>query len=231
MSPVRPICEVAQLGLMPYQQAWDLQNELVAARSRDEIPDQLLLLEHPHIYTLGTSGDVANLLMPPDERDRLGIRVLHVDRGGDITYHGPGQLVGYPIIKLPRSPENNLRADFIGYVRKLEKVIINTLADFGITGKPIAGLTGVWVETPTGSEKICAMGVKINVKAVTKHGFALNVNTDMRYFEGIIPCGIDDKGVTSMAQLRGEPVNMDAVMARLIVHFGAVFGLGMIYRD
>src|SRR5687768_16316927 len=165
-------------GRIPYSDAWALQNELVEARGRGEAPDRLLLLEHPHTYTLGSSGKDEHLLMPSEERERLGVEVLRVDRGGDITYHGPGQLVGYPIIQLERG-DGRLRSDVVGYVRNLEQVIIRTLAEYGITGKPIAGLTGVWVETLRGDEKIAAIGVKINVKAVTKHGFALNLNTDL----------------------------------------------------
>lgn len=220
------MCEVWELGRIPYQQAWDLQNRLVDERSHPPAPDRLLLLEHPHVYTLGSSGHDDYVLMPPAECERLGVEVLHVDRGGDVTYHGPGQLVGYPIMQLPRSPEG-FRADVVGYVRKLETVIIHTLADYGIAGKPIPGLTGVWVDTPSGEAKICAIGVKVNVRAVTKHGFALNLNTDLRYFDGIIPCGIHDKGVTSLTQLLGAPVAEAEVRQRLIAHFGAVFACEM----
>ncbi len=223
-------CEVWRLGRIPYREAWDLQNPLVEARSRSEAPDRLLLLEHPHVYTLGSSARDEHLLWPPEKCERLGIEVVRVDRGGDITYHGPGQLVGYPIIRLPRSEAAGLRADFTGYVRKLEAVIIRTLADFGIAAKPLPGLTGVWVDTPSGEAKICAIGVRINTRAVTKHGFALNVNTDLRYFEGIIPCGIADRGVTSMAALRGAPVDESEVVERLVAHFGARFGLEMARR-
>jgi lipoyl(octanoyl) transferase len=222
------LCEVWQVGRMPYRQAWDLQNRLVDERGRLAAPDRLLLLEHPHTYTLGSSGHDENLLMPPEERDRLGVTVLRVDRGGDITYHGPGQLIGYPIMQLSRSEAGSLRTDVVGYIRKLETVVIATLADFGIAGKPIAGLTGVWVDTPGGEMKVCAIGVKINVRAVTKHGFALNINTDLRYFEGIVPCGIADKGVTSMAQLLGVVVDETEVTRRVVNHFGTVFSLNMV---
>jgi lipoyl(octanoyl) transferase len=211
---------------VPYQQAWDWQNTLAEQCGRGEIPDRLLLLQHPHTYTLGTSAHEDNLLLSPDELTQRGITVFHVDRGGDITYHGPGQLVGYPIIQLPRASDT-LRMDVIGYVRNIEQVIIGTLADYGVVGKPISGLTGVWVDTPAGEAKICAIGVRVNVRAVTKHGFALNLNTDLSYFEGIIPCGIPDKGVTSLAQLLGMPVDEMAVTQRLIDHFGAVFGFEM----
>jgi lipoyl(octanoyl) transferase len=216
------VCEVLRPGRVAYQQAWDWQNALAEARGRGDIPDRLILLEHPHTYTLGTSAHDEHLLLTPDELAQRGIEIFRVDRGGDITYHGPGQIVGYPIMQLPRAGET-LRADVIGYVRRLELVIIRLLADYGINGQPIPGLTGVWV----GDTKVCAIGVRINVRAVTKHGFALNVNTDLRYFDGIIPCGIRDKGVTSLAALLGAPVDMDEVTARLIAHFGAVFAREM----
>ena len=219
-------CEVWQLGCIDYQTAWDLQDRLVQERSQDKILDRLLLLEHPHTYTLGSAGHEEYILFSEAERQARGITIFQIDRGGDVTYHGPGQLVGYPIIKLPRSSER-LKLDVRGYLRNLEQVIINTLADFDIVGKRIDGLTGVWVDTPRGEEKICAIGVKINVKAVTKHGFALNINTDMDYFGGIIPCGIRDKGVTSMAQLLSETVDERAVGTALIAHFGIIFEFNM----
>jgi lipoyl(octanoyl) transferase len=222
---MNPVCEVWRLGRVPYAEAWALQNRLADERSRGG-SDRLLLLEHPHTYTLGSSGHDEHLLMPPEERERLGVGVFYVDRGGDITYHGPGQLVGYPILRLER---DNLRADFVGYVRRLEQVIIATVADYGVIAKPIKGMTGVWVETPGsqsehGETKLAAIGVRINVRAVTKHGFALNLNPDLSYFDGIIPCGIHDKGVTSLAALLGAAVDEADVTRRLIGHFGAVFG-------
>ncbi len=225
-----PICEVLQPGRVPYQQAWEWQNALADSRARGESPDRLLLLEHPPTYTLGTSGHDENLLLSPAELARRGIQVFRVDRGGDITYHGPGQIVGYPILQLPRAPET-LRADVIGYMRGLEQIIIRTLADYGVVGKPIPGLTGVWVDTPTGEAKICAMGVRVSVKAVTKHGFALNVNTDLSYFEGIIPCGITGKGVTSLSALLGQPVDESGVRCRLIAHFGDQFHYHMVTAE
>lgn len=223
-----PRCEVWNLGLMPYQNAWNLQDQLVRERSQSNTPNRLLLVQHPHVYTLGTSGHDENLLLTDQERERLGIDIFRIDRGGDVTYHGPGQIVGYPIVQLPREGHQNLRLDVRGYVRNLESVIIRTLSDYGITGKLIDGCTGVWVDTRTGEAKICAIGVKINVKAVTKHGFALNMNTDLSYFDGIIPCGITDKGVTSMAALLGSPVDEAEVTQRIVAHFGAVFGYEMI---
>jgi lipoyl(octanoyl) transferase len=221
------ICEVLQPGCVPYQQAWDWQNTLADQRGRGETPDRLLLISHPHTYTLGTSGHDENLLLSPDELARRGIDLFRVDRGGDITYHGPGQLVGYPIIQLPRDSKT-LRTDVISYMRNLEQVIIRTLADYGVVGYPIPGLTGVWVDTPAGEAKICAMGVRVNVRAVTKHGFALNLNTDLRYFDGIIPCGIADKGVTSLAALLNTPIDEAEAAHRLIHHFSDVFGYEMV---
>jgi len=226
-SVLSPVCEVLQPGPLPYGEAWEWQNQLAEARGRGETPDRLLLLQHPHTYTLGTSGHDENLLLSPDELAQRGIELFRVDRGGDITYHGPGQLVGYPIIQLPRASDT-LRADVIGYVRSLETVIIRTLADYGIMGKTIPGLTGVWVDTPQGEAKVCAIGVRINVRAVTKHGFALNLNTDLSYFDSIIPCGIPDKSVTSLAKLLGPPVDEAEAVERVIRHFGDVFGYTMV---
>ncbi len=221
---MRPVCEVWRLGRVPYAEAWALQNRLAEERGHGGV-DRLLLLQHPHTYTLGSSGHDDYILLPPDELERRGIEVLRVDRGGDVTYHGPGQLVGYPIIQLKR---DNLRPDFVGYVRKLEQAIIALLADYGVAAKPIKGLTGVWVDTPLGDAKIAAIGVKINVRAITKHGFALNLNTDLSYFDGIIPCGIRDKGVTSLAALLGAPVDEAEAAQRFVQHFGDVFDYEMI---
>lgn len=221
------MCEVIRAGCVPYGQAWERQNQLAEARGRGETRDRLLLLQHPHTYTLGTSGHDENLLLSTEELERRGIELFRVDRGGDITYHGPGQLVGYPIIQLLRESDS-LRLNVTGYVRNLEMVIIHTLADYDIVGKPISGLTGVWVDTPQGEAKVCAIGVRINVRAVTKHGFALNLNTDLSYFDGIIPCGINDKGVTSLAKLLSKPVDETEVADRIVQHFGDVFGYEMV---
>ncbi len=177
---------VERLGLVSYNDAWDLQNELHDKRVSGEIGDTLLLLEHPHVYTIGRRGTHADVLRPD-------VEVVETDRGGQVTYHGPGQLVGYPIIDLGPA------ADLVGYVRRLEDVMIRSLARFGIDAGRDEGNTGVWV----GNAKIGAIGVRVT-RNVTKHGFALNVSTDLSYFTGIIPCGITDKGVTSMRVLGCE---------------------------
>lgn len=219
-------CEVWRLGRVAYADAWALQNRLADERASENGIDRLLLLEHPHTYTLGSQGHDEYVLLSEAEREQRGITTVRVDRGGDVTYHGPGQIVGYPIIKLPRDHE--LRTNVVGYVRNLEQVLIGVLAEYGIVAKPVPGLTGVWVDTPRGEEKIAAIGVRVNVKTVTKHGFALNVNTDLGYFEGIIPCGIHDKGVTSMARLLGRPVDEAQVCDQIIRLFGDVFGYHMV---
>lgn len=216
------LCEVWQPGTVDYAEALNLQAEMVQERSQNTVPDRLLLLQHPHTYTLGTAGDENNLVFSESQRAERKIQLFRIDRGGDVTYHGPGQLVGYPIMQLPRTGES-LRIDVHGYVHNIEEVIIRTLSDYGITGQRIPQLTGVWVETANGPQKICAIGVRINTKAVTKHGFALNINTDLDYFMGIIPCGIADKGVTSMAHLLGQTVDEATLTQRLIGHFGTVF--------
>lgn len=232
------ICEVWSLGTIPYEEAWALQRQL----AQPDEPDRLLLLSHPHTYTLGTAADESNVLWDEAERERRGVSLYRVDRGGDVTYHGVGQLVGYPILHLKRlfdspSPARreretggeglSFRLGVVDYLRKLEQVIILTLADYGIDAKTIPGLTGVWVETPRGEEKIAAIGVKVTVKAITQHGFAINLNTDLSYFEGIIPCGIADRGVTSLARLTGAPVDEAAFAEQLITRFGSVFGFEM----
>jgi lipoyl(octanoyl) transferase len=205
-------CQVITSGSMRYADAWALQEELVRLRSADEIPDTLLLLEHSHTYTLGTSGHNENVLLSPEQLTERGIEIHHVNRGGDVTYHGPGQLVGYPIIKLAAGADR-LHADVVTYVRKLEQILIHALSTFGITAYPYPGYTGVWLDQMIDSQvepaKIAAIGVKVNTRRVTMHGFALNVNTDLTYFKGIIPCGITDKPVTSMKSVLGTTQNMD----------------------
>lgn len=218
---------VAELGRVPYEAAWELQRRiqgrLIEQKLRrwahgmepDPLPDVLLLLEHPHVYTLGKSGKPQHLLLSPEQLAEIGATYVPIDRGGDITYHGPGQIVGYPILDLDR-----YFTDIHRYLRTLEEVVIRTCADYGIQAGRIPRLTGVWV----GAEKICAMGIKCS-RWVTMHGFAFNVNPDLRYFGHIIPCGIADKGVTSLERLLGKPIPMQEVQERLVEHFVTLFGI------
>lgn len=205
---------VVRLGRTDYEPAWRLQRRLVALRSAGAIGDALLLTEHEHVYTLGTTGDANHLLAGPEELRTRGAKVYAVERGGDVTYHGPGQIVGYPILDL-----NGYYLDLHRYLRDLEEVVIRTLADYGITGTRDAEFTGVWA----GTAKIAALGVKVS-RWVTMHGFALNVSTDLSYFDRIIPCGIFHKGVTSMEQLLGARVPIAEVSDGLAKHFAGVFG-------
>jgi lipoyl(octanoyl) transferase len=204
-------CCLRELGRMDYGKALELQQQLVAERKQGLIPDQLLLLEHPHVITLGRNGHLENLLADDQVLGRAGILFYPTDRGGDITYHGPGQLVGYPIVDL-----REWKRDVGAYVRAIEQVIIDTLADYAITGGRISGMTGVWVD----GRKIAAIGVHIS-RWVTSHGFALNVSTDLSYFQYIVPCGLT-KPVTSMAEL-GVHATLEEVSRSLTTHFGRVF--------
>lgn len=223
--------EILDLGLVAYQSAWDTQNQLAAEIARDERPATLLLLEHPHTYTFGRRGQAGNLLWDEAELARRGISVHWVDRGGDVTYHGPGQLVGYPLLKLPDS-------DHVGYVRKLEQVLILALARMGLVGGQVKGLSGVWIQPEIASRcarclphqrgnpaKIAAIGVKVDANNVTRHGFALNVDPQMDYFDGIVPCGIQTHAAISMAELLGQAPQMTQVKAQVARAFAEIFGL------
>jgi lipoyl(octanoyl) transferase len=209
------LCHIEQLELVDYAAGLRIQKQKVAQRKAGAIPDTLLLLEHPHVYTLGRNAGPENLLMSVEWLASRGAEVFETDRGGDVTYHGPGQLVGYPILDLTQH-----QRDISWYMRSLEEVFIRTARDFGIEALRCEGAPGVWV----GTDKLTAMGVHLS-RWVTSHGFALNVNTDLRYFEWIVPCGIRDKGVTSLAKLLGHAVDMEMVTERVVEHFGAVFGL------
>lgn len=223
-------CNLVRLGLIEYHAAWDLQRQLAAARAAGAIRDTLLLLEHPHTYTLGRSGHMEHLLMGAEERARRGVTVVEVDRGGDITYHGPGQLVAYPILYLGRADHRGHlpTADYMGYLRRLEEVLIRTLAAVGVEGRREEGYTGVWVDTPNGAAKVAAIGVRVSAQGVSMHGVALNVDPDLDYFKGIIPCGIADRPVTSLRELLGDAApSMQQVTDCFAAAFAEVFGYRM----
>ena len=222
------------LGRIAYQEAWDIQEALMkeglaikAARisepgsaiAQQEITQQLLVVEHPHVYTLGKSGAMENLLINNQLMTELGVSFYKTNRGGDITYHGPGQLVAYPVLDLEA-----FKTDLGWYMRSLEEVIIQTIAAFGIKGERLPGSTGVWLDTHDFSKarKICAMGVKCS-RWITIHGLALNVNTDLSFFGHIVPCGITDKGVTSMAKELSSPVDEAEVKREFLKQFAKIF--------
>jgi len=210
-APVR-LCEARDLGRMRWAEAYALQQELGEQRKRGEIRDQLLLVEHPHVITMGRNGHMSNVIAGEDILSRAGIDFHHTNRGGDVTYHGPGQLVGYPILDL-----NDWKRDVHAYVRAIEEVIIRTIGVYGLTGTRVPGATGVWVD----GAKVCAIGVHIS-RWVTSHGFALNVETDLQYFQYIIPCGLT-LPVTSMRAL-GVEAGLDEVKQVLRQQFAQVFG-------
>jgi lipoyl(octanoyl) transferase len=225
------------LGLIDYKEAWDYQEkkfdeiiqEKLQNRERSDAEksltsNYLLFCQHPHVYTLGKSGDASNLLINKDDLKKRGASFHHINRGGDITYHGPGQIVGYPIIDL-----DNFTTDIHKYLRSLEESIIITLGEFGIIGGRIPGLTGVWLdaEHKAKARKICAIGVKTS-RWVTMHGFALNVNTDLNYFNYIVPCGIDDKAVTSISkELKGD-VEISSVEEKIKQNIEKVFEMKLV---
>ena len=209
------LMQVRRLGLVSYGDALELQAELVRQRRADEIPDTLLLLEHPHVITLGSGSHDENVLVTPEERAARGIELFDTGRGGDVTYHGPGQLVGYPIFDL--KPD---RQDLHRYLRDIEEALIGVLSDFGLRGGRKEGLTGVWVD----GRKLAAIGVRVSSGWITSHGFALNVTTDLSFFGTIVPCGIRDQGVGSLATELGRPVQMAEAEASAVRWFERIFG-------
>lgn len=249
------LCDVVDLGLIEYETAWKLQDQYAAEIAEGERPATLLLLEHPHVYTFGRRGKQENLLWGETQLKEKGIAIHWVDRGGDVTYHGPGQLVGYPLLplggvrSLPTSGVQSLetlestripQADYVGYVRKLEKTLIVALARLGLVAGQRSGLTGVWIQADVHSRcprckpedrkkpaKIAAIGVKVDARGVSRHGFALNVNPEMEYWEGIIACGLQDEPIVSLADLFSEPPSMEQVKMEVIAAFGEVFGYEM----
>jgi lipoyl(octanoyl) transferase len=221
--------EFIDWGLIDYQQAWDQQDEIfsktVAVKTANrtnntslETPNYLIFCEHPHVYTLGKSGHPENLLLDEAGLEEKGATYYKINRGGDITYHGPGQIVGYPILDL-----DNFFTDIHLYLRTLEEAVILTLKDYGIAAGRYPGYTGVWLDADNEkARKICALGVRCS-RWVTMHGFAFNVNTDLSYFKNIVPCGIDDKDVTSMQRELGRALDMEEVKERLRGHIAALF--------
>ena len=209
----RPL-RVRSLGSVGYEAGLALQAELVAARREGDVPDTLVLLEHPHVITMGTASKEEHILVDADRSRALGITRHETGRGGDVTYHGPGQLVGYPILDL--KPD---RKDLHRYLRDLEEVLIRAVGRMGVDADRVDGLTGVW----TRAGKVAAIGVRVSSGWITSHGFALNVAPDLRYFETIVPCGIPDRTVTSLAALLGRPVERSEAEAAVVDAFADVF--------
>jgi lipoyl(octanoyl) transferase len=228
---------VIDLRMVEYGAAWELQRRVAAARKAGAVPDVLLLCEHPHVITLGRSGRISNLRAPEPMLRQMGVSFFETNRGGDITYHGPGQLVGYPILNL-----SEIRRDVAWYVRSLEEAMMRATAEFGVVSRRVPGCTGVWVDVPRGAaaedeandikkatdardeEKLAAIGVHLS-RWVTTHGFAYNVSTDLRYFDLIVPCGIAGKRATSLEKLLGRFVGINQAALRIVAHFGEIFGL------
>ena len=255
LNQKRMRCDVLDLGLIEYETAWKLQDQYAAEIAEGERLATLLLLEHPHVYTFGRRGKQENLLWGEAQLKEKGIAIHWVDRGGDVTYHGPGQLVGYPLLPLggvrslltsgmqsleTLESTRILQADYVGYVRKLEKTLIVALARVGLVAGQRSGLTGVWIQADVHSRcprckpedrkkpaKIAAIGVKVDARGVSRHGFALNVNPEMEYWEGIIACGLQDEPIVSLADLFSEPPSMEQVKTEVIAAFGEVFGYEM----
>jgi len=266
-------CWVYRLGMVPYQQAWSLQERLAAQVAAGEHPPALLLLQHPHTYTFGRRGQAKNLLWGAAELEQRGIEVVWADRGGDVTYHGPGQLVGYPLLPLApgglfaghidrfslekteetgtgrlhaASESEGVRlpgADYVGYLRRLEDALIAALFGLGLAAGQLPGMTGVWVQPDVLSRcrncapelrrrpaKIAAIGVKVDARGISRHGFALNVDPDMRYWDGIVACGLEDYSAVSLAELLQPAPGMERVERAVIAAFGSVFGYEMVIR-
>ncbi len=239
--------DVIDLGLIEYEHAWKLQDEYAADIASGNRPPTLLLLEHPHVYTFGRKGHAENLLWGEEQLHQKGIAIHWVDRGGDVTYHGPGQLVGYPLLPLgpipsPMTPlpvgEGRFpQADYVGYVRRLEEMLIAAVARLGVVTGQRSGKSGVWVQADVHSRcprcrpedrakpaKLAAIGVKVDVLGVTRHGFALNVNPDMTYWDGIIACGLQDESIVSLEDLLTPVPTMERVKQEVIRAFGEAFG-------
>ena len=227
--------QLLELGLTAYEEAWALQREIFRGVIAGEEDDTLVLVEHPHVYTFGRGSDMSNFLLSEERLSALGAEKFEIERGGDVTYHGPGQLVGYPILDL-----GHFKEDLGWYLRSLEETIIRVLGTYDVEGFRVSGRTGVWVQPRATSnittggegqeEKICAIGVHAS-RWCTMHGFAFNVNTDLSYFRHIVPCGISDRGVTSLAKVLGREISMEEVRKRYRESFEAVFQVQLVERD
>jgi lipoate-protein ligase B len=238
------VCQVYRLGQIEYQKAWNLQNQLAEQIARGKHPPALLLLEHPHVYTFGRRGQAEHLLWEQARLQEQQVDVHWVDRGGDVTYHGPGQLVGYPLLPLgevkpdpdsgnPRLPQ----VDYVAYLRNLEKTLIKALAELGVPAGQVTGQTGVWVQPDVASRcihcppgllqapsKIASIGVKVDAKGISRHGFALNVMPDMNYWQGIVACGLDNQNQISLEYIFNEAPDMERVVSEVMTAFSQVFG-------
>jgi lipoyl(octanoyl) transferase len=223
VSEITKICWVVDLGLNAYATACELQRQLIGARKADVIPDVLLFCEHPHVITLGRNAKQSSLLASKQVLAQRGVELAETDRGGDVTYHGPGQVVGYPILDLTQHRDGQGR-DVRWYVEQVEDVMIRSTADFGLEAKRSSAGHGVWLDGPTGEEKLGALGVHLS-RWVTSHGFAYNVATDLRYFDLIVPCGIAGKRATSLERVLGREVKCGEARERLEARFAEVFGV------
>lgn len=239
-------CQVHWLGRLAYREAWSLQDRLAAVIAAGEQPPTLLLLEHPPTYTFGRSGRAENLLLDPAGCAASGIEVVWTDRGGDVTYHGPGQLVGYPLLALGRLDGSGRipQADYVGYVRRLEQTLIHALAGLGLVSGQVTGRTGVWVQPDVASRcprcppaarrapsKIAAIGVRVDRFGVSRHGFALNLETDPAHWEGIVACGLAGAPAVSLADLLAEPPSLERLAAIVAESFGRTFGFRLDWAD
>ncbi|MEX2162141.1 MAG: lipoyl(octanoyl) transferase LipB [Anaerolineales bacterium] len=244
-------CQVIRLGVTEYQKAWDLQNRLAAQIAAGEQPPTLLLLEHSHVYTFGTRGHAENLLWEQAKLQEQHVDVHWVDRGGDVTYHGPGQLVGYPLLPLGKvtvdadSGKTRIaQGDYIAYLRNIETMLISALFELGIPAGQVKGQTGVWVQPDVASRclhcppelkqapsKIASIGVKVDARGISRHGFALNVAPDMSYWKGIIACGLDNQNQISIEYLLDPPPGMERVINEVVKAFGATFGYTLHMAD
>lgn len=238
------VCQVYRLGQIEYQKAWNLQNQLAEQIALGQHPPALLLLEHPHVYTFGRRGQAEHLLWEQARLQEQQVDVHWVDRGGDVTYHGPGQLVGYPLLPLgevtsdPHSGNPRLpQVDYVAYLRNLEKTLIKALAELGVPAGQVPGQTGVWVQPDVASRcihcppallqapsKVASIGVKVDAKGISRHGFALNVMPDMSYWQGIVACGLDNQNQISLEYIFNHALDMERVVSEVMTAFSQVFG-------